>query len=384
MTEHAAGDPELSELVAHGRFRMFPVGGEPAELRQCIVGRHAGDPVLESAWAVYDSYNLGAGIQQDRFALIQDLLLLLAVLATLLAILSGNPVEQHPALRWALIATPILSAALVTFASHFRPGNKWVLLRAAAESVGREICRYRARAAEYQPERCRETAKEAKFQAALQTIRDRLFQTEANLTPIPRPGGRWPIAYRKLLRRLGRWIWTAIANGAEPGPGPAAEHDDRKTPLSADGYVKWRLEDQIAYYQFKVRSLGRVLVFWRTLALVAGGAGAFLAAVALGPWVALTTALATAFAAKLEIDQVQVSLVQYNQALNGLENLRAWWSSLSDWERTLAKNLDFLVETTEHILEGERAGWVQQMQSTMEKLRKQQAEGAADGVKPAR
>lgn len=334
-------DQELAEIVHKNRFEIFPIDGEPERLQELISGRPRDDETLQSAWAFYLGYDRAAGVQQRRFRILQALILLLGVVATLLSILYAKE-PKFPYLKPALILAPIVTSVLIAFSSQFRQGNKWVLLRAAAGSVLREIFRYRARAGPYNPERCREAPKQIKLQAALQAINTSLYQTDVNLSHVP----------------------SAVDL-------PPAE---QLSPLSGDQYVIRRVEDQIGYYERKAGSLERRLMFWRILGYAAGGAGAFLAAVDVGEWVALTTALATAFAAKLEIDQVQNSLVQYNQALSGLRDLRVWWRSLSEWDKAAAKNVDFLVATCEHIIEGEQAGWVQQMQSALEKLRKKDAE----------
>jgi len=65
---------------------------------------------------------------------------------------------------------------------------------------------------------------------------------------------------------------------------------------------------------------------------------------------------------------VETSLVQYNQALASLRNIETWWKALSGWEKTRRNNIDVLVDQTERTLESETAGWVQQMQSALDKL----------------
>ena len=49
------------------------------------------------------------------------------------------------AMGYALIVTPICVATLVAIGNRFSPGKRWVLLRSAAESIKREIYRYRVR-----------------------------------------------------------------------------------------------------------------------------------------------------------------------------------------------------------------------------------------------
>jgi hypothetical protein len=138
--------------------------------------------------------------------------------------------------------------------------------------------------------------------------------------------------------------------------------------LSPEAYLHDRVEDQISYFVSKTGTLYRQLKQLQLWILIVGGLGTFLAAIKFEVWVALTTALATAFTNKLEIDQVENSLVQYNIALTNLRNIQCWWKGLTPWEKTRQKNIDVLVDQTEKALEHETAGWVQQMQSTLDKL----------------
>ena len=138
--------------------------------------------------------------------------------------------------------------------------------------------------------------------------------------------------------------------------------------LTPEAYLRERVEDQISYFVTKTAALYRQLKQLQLWILIVGGLGTFLAAIRLEVWVALTTALATAFTNKLEIDQVENSLVQYNVTLTNLRNIQSWWKGLTSWEKTRGKNIDLLVDQAEKALERETAGWVQQMQSTLDKL----------------
>jgi Bifunctional DNA primase/polymerase, N-terminal/AAA domain/SMODS and SLOG-associating 2TM effector domain 1 len=138
--------------------------------------------------------------------------------------------------------------------------------------------------------------------------------------------------------------------------------------LNPEEYLRDRVDDQIDYFVDKTGRLSRQLKRLQIFIVVAGGLGTFLAAIGGEVWVALTTAVATALTNKLEIEQVENSLVQYNMALTNLRNVESWWKGLSPWERTRQKNLDLLVDQAETTLEHETTGWVQQMQSTLDKL----------------
>jgi dipeptidase len=86
-------------------------------------------------------------------------------------------------------------------------------------------------------------------------------------------------------------------------------------------------------------------------------------------WVALATGLVAAFTTFLGYQQVENTLMKYNQAATNLANVRAWWTALSTEEKADQKNIDSLVGHTEEILASELTGWVQQMQDALAKLR---------------
>jgi hypothetical protein len=151
---------------------------------------------------------------------------------------------------------------------------------------------------------------------------------------------------------------------------PTIEHPDtgRTGFLDPGDYVNERLNDQINFFTSKTVRLDRKLRRMQMGIYVAGGLGTLLAAFNGDIWVALTTAVATALTTKLETDQLENTLIQYNQALMSLRNIASWWNALSQWEKSRRRNIDLLVDQTEKVLEGEMAGWVQQMQSALDKL----------------
>ena len=75
------------------------------------------------------------------FTRFQALILALGVLATLLALIDNQLKES--ALHWAVIVLPILVSVLIAVASRRAVGQRWVMLRAAAESIKAAIYDYR-------------------------------------------------------------------------------------------------------------------------------------------------------------------------------------------------------------------------------------------------
>jgi hypothetical protein len=340
-------DPYLREILETAMILLFRIDGNMDDLRRRLLGRievrsEAVALTLASAWQRYDEVDAAANAKQRQFRTVELWLNFLAVVAAFLAILTSyfpsnvpKPSQQAKTIGILVILTPIVMSILAAYNSHFRDGNKWVLLRGAAEALKREIFRFRARSGVYSDEQCFESTRESKLTARRKDIDSALAQSEVNKANISQ----------------------------QPAGDPK-----RATFLSPDEYIEARIHDQVKYFESKVGSLSRRLILMQMLIYVIGGCGTFLAAIKLGLWVALTTAVVTALTTKLQADQVENSLVQYNQALASLRNIESWWRALSGWEKSRRQNIDLLVDQTEKTLESETAGWVQQMTSALDKL----------------
>lgn len=369
-----AADPDLREIIETADISQFSLSGNVDDLSRILLARlDLRIDTLIDSWSRFDDLDEAANNKQALFRNLQKVILSLGVLATFLAIVqSGNALNSVP--EWLrlpllkplepyksylqnlvhalLVLTPIAISVLVAANSRFREGNKWILLRASAEAIKREIFRYRMRAGAYRDDQCQSTSRESKLAAKLKDISSALSQSEVNRTSVP-----------------------------------AVAKDDpaRLTFLSPEDYLTDRIEEQVAYFVTKTSRLYKRLKVMQTWIYVVGGAGTFLAAFRGDVWVALTTAVAAALTARLEMDQIENTLVQYNQALTGLRNIVSWWNALSPWEKGRPRNIDLLVEQTEKTLEGELAGWVQQMQSALDKLtEKEQSAEEGDRARAAK
>jgi hypothetical protein len=350
-------DPDTREIVETGNLRAIQIEGDTDSVTRLLLEPiQSSGEVLEDAWSRFDDLDLSAVDKQRLFRSAQVAVLLLTVLATVLAVVISlvklHDDGRHPtihsaqvALHVTMIIVPIAISLLVGFNARFREGNKWILLRAAAEGVKQHIFRFRTRSGVYSEDQCTSISAQVRLAANIRDITSNLVQSEVNRMNLPQ---------RKVV------------------------DENRSKFLTPDDYISERLENQIDYFVNKTQNLYqqlRRLQFW---ILFAGGLSTFLAAIKLEVWVALTTAFATAFASKLEVDQVENSLVQYNTALMSLRNIESWWKGLSPWERSRRKNIDLLVDQTETTLEHETAGWVQRMQSTLEKLTEKESSAGQD------
>lgn len=359
-------DPDLREIVETADIYKFSISGNVDDLNRILLARiDLRVDTLTDSWNRYDDLDQAADGKQVLFRNLQLTILSLGVVATLLAIVqSGSalplwfkqlfPAPYAPHLKALthvlMVLTPITISILLAASSRFREGNKWILLRASAEAIKREIFRYRMQAGPYSNDQCVQTSRETKLAAKLKDISSALAQSEVNRTNVP----------------------------------AAVKHDPtRLTFLSPDDYLKDRIDNQKIYFVKKTADLYKQLKTVQVWIYIAGGVGTALAAFRADVWVALTTAVAAMLTTRLETDQVENTLVQYNQALTGLRNIESWWKALSQWEKRRPRNIDLLVEQTETTLEGELAGWVQQMQTALDKLTEKEEADAEKNKAPA-
>jgi len=384
-------DPHLAEIISDGRLFIFPVDARVEELERMIRRLLRGDSTLRLAWERFAIYDANANRHQRSFKGIQFNILVLGVLGTLCALLQSSiesmllivgdekawkttlqysnlPDWWMESMRWVfqearfllnqltyfmayfIILIPIITTAMLAAANRFNAGSKWLLLRGSAETVKREIFRYRARAEIYNTENTHppKKSREVKLADQLQGISTRLMQTEVNISALQNHEGTLPPKYS------------------------TAEHDDGFARLSPEQYLSYRLEDQYQYYRTKTQKLERQLKYLQWLIYIIGGIGTLLAALGLELWIALTGALVTALGTYLEYQQIESTLLTYNQAATELANVRSWWIALSASEQEEQSNIDMLVQQTERILYSEFSGWMQDMQDAFDALREQQ------------
>jgi hypothetical protein len=332
-------DPDLREILDADTVTMLDLDTSIEEFQRLMLAQLDSSTALETlkqAWARFDELDASAVREQTFFRKIELALIILAVVAAFVSILS-NVLGKPTGLHLAVILIPIVISIVGAYNSHFRDGNKWILFRGAAEALKREILRFQTKAGTYSDAQCTQTSRESKLAARMKDILSGLSQSEVNKTS---------------LKRNPKW----------PDPTP------RDRFFSPEEYIKYRVNDQVNYFLKKTRALSRKLIAIQTIIYVMGGVGTLLAALRQDVWVALATAVVTAFATKLQADQTENSLMQYNQTLASLRNVVAWWNALTRWQKSRRTNIDVLVDQTEKAMEAETAGWVQQMQSALDKL----------------
>jgi len=348
----AAADGLVQRIAAGGEVRSF-AGTESGQLARRLAWELQDEPVLKDAWRTFATYDRRAADLRATFERFQTSILALGVLATLLALLD-NAIGYAP-LHWTVVAVPILISVVIALASRRAAGQRWVLLRAAAESVKGEIFRYRSRTGLYADQQLPAGGTDARSRALaaqLDGIEDGLMQTDASSGPLTPYDGSLP-----------------------PEMYGSARDDDGLSRLDAARYIQIRIGDQLGYYHGRIRELDRRRGILQIVAVLAGGSGAILAAAGVEVWIGLTTAISGAAASYLAHLQVDNTIVAYNQTASKLNRLQRKWNALGPEQRDDAAK-EALVTGGEAALGTELGGWVRQMTQALDRLQEQQAEAA--------
>ncbi len=344
----AISDPDLREIIGQGDLRLV-TGTEPPALARPLAWELQAEPVLKDAWQQFATYDQLAVRLRSTFTWSQKLILSLGVLATLLGLV--NDQVRRAGLHWAAIVVPIVISVLIAVASRRAFGQRWVVLRAAAESIKAEIYQYRTRETAAADGNSGRTAA-SRLAARLDAVEARLLQTEASSGPL--------LPYRGPL---------------PPDMYGAASDDDGLSPLAPDRYLAIRVGDQLSYYHQRIESLNRRRNGLQLLAIAAGAAGAILAAANFEAWIGLTAGASAAALAYLGSLQVDNTIVTYNQTAARLAGQQRRWLALLPSQRGQAA-FKRLVTACEEALANEVSGWVQQMNDAMDDLRHDQASEA--------
>jgi SLOG in TRPM, prokaryote/SMODS and SLOG-associating 2TM effector domain 1/Protein of unknown function (DUF4231) len=345
-------DASLREIVDTGDIRLV-TGSEPGQFARQLAWEVQDQPVLKAAWQQFATYDHLATRLRAAFTRFQAWILTLGVIATLLALIHNQIGGQ--ALHWVVVVLPILASVLIALASRNATGQRWVMLRAAAEGVKTEIYRYRTLPYAHDGNDSLQDEpipRQEALAAQLAAIDVRLMQTQASSGPLTPYDGPLP-----------------------PKMYGAGQDDDGLSPLSPESYLRIRVADQLTYYHSRIRSLSVRRNVFQFLAIAAGGAGAILAAADFEVWIGLTSAISASALAYMAYLQVDNTIVTYNQAAARLIALQRAWLARGAGQRD-PQAFVALVTNAETVLTTELGGWVQQMNEALRELADRQADAA--------
>lgn len=358
-------DPEILEILLYGKIQFHSLTDPTLGITRLIMRTFGDDKVLKQAWADFATYDLNSNLQQKRSNRLQIWIIIIGFLSAALAVvrevtasdtLKGTAIKTststtpfsftghflYDALGVILILLPITLTVLLSVASRFKQGNKWLLLRAAAELLKQEIFRYRTRAKYYNNVAQETLAKR------LSDINGRLMSTDVNTSSLKTYSGSLP-----------------------PKMGGAKGVDDGFSQLSPEKYLEVRLGDQLCYFtEKKIPPMELTLRLLNWSIFIIGGISTLLAALGQSIWITITTSFITSLSAYLAYRQTENRLVKYNRTAANLSNIKIWWNGLSAEDQSKQANIDILVDNTEQVLQSEINNWVQQMLNALAGLQK--------------
>lgn len=296
-------------------------------------------PILEIAWTRFAQLDAISSKRTKKHLTMRRWIASLGVFATLFAILSQSfPMESSGLvgliIRGLLILLPILASGIAAFTSTNYSNGDWLVSRAGAEEILKEIYSYRT---------------------ILQGSPDRRGWLEKRLVEIQRS------VYRGLNGELTMEAYT----------GPLPPHYDPENPASdwgfnditGDDYFRYRLEQQLNWHSSRVVQRQAERRRLQAYILIAGGAGVFMAAI-LPIWVALTASLTAALIGWQELRNLDAVVRNYSKVRMELGILYDHWKSLEEKEKTQSEFFN-MVRSTEEILWSQNVEYIKSMQEAL-------------------
>jgi hypothetical protein len=308
-------------------------------------------PILEIAWTRVAQLDAIASRRSKSHISIRRWIAVLGVLATLFAILtqlSNDRLAQiNPVLSVAaqalFIATPFLASTLAAIASKKYSNGDWLITRAGAEEIKKEVYFYRTVLQKDETRRRYLEDRLANIQRQIHRALNGEFSFEDYKGPVPKS-------------------YNPAQDDSDPG------FED----LTGDQYLKYRLENQLNWHnrkinQFKVER-DRLMVS----ILVVGALGSILATLGasgvwggqLSIWVALTASITAALIGWQELRNIDVITRNYSKVVLELTVLRDHWLNLEAEERTTTEFYK-LVRDCEEVLWAQNTEYIKSMQETL-------------------
>jgi hypothetical protein len=305
-------------------------------------------PILDIAWARVANLDAISKKRSAGHYRTRRWIAVLGVLATLLAVLVEMFFSDAPSLLgWIVkvlfIATPAVASALAAYASKNFSNGDWLITRAAAEEIQKEIYFYRT---------------------ILQKKASRRSYLEKRLEEIQRQ------IYRGLN---GEFSFTNYSGPIPPNYYPDDPSSDPGfADLNGDEYFKYRLENQLAWHNKEINEYKVERNRLTVLILITGALGTILAAVsataetlsAFSIWVAFTASITAALIGWQELRNIDVIVRNYSKVVLELTVLYDHWINLEPEERTTVE-FSRMVRGCEDVLWSQNTEYIKSMQEAL-------------------
>ncbi len=291
-------------------------------------------PILEAAWSKFAQFDAASMKRSGAYTRLLRWSVALSVLAALFAILTVSYPAHFPAiggvvLKVLLVASPITASLLAAYANNFFAAGDWLVVRAGAEEILKEIYIYRTILK-------RDPNRQAWLEKRLGEIQRAVYNATSGELATERYKGPLPPTPR----------FDPTSSTSDPG------FED----LDGEEYFKYRLQNELNWHAKKAKQKQKERAWLQILILSAGAAGTILAALGGGftIWVALTASVTAAFLGWQEMKNREAAGRGYNKVALELGVIADHWKNLQDKERTQSEFYN-MVNSTEEIL-GSRNG----------------------------
>ena len=299
-------------------------------------------PILEIAWTRHAHLDTAATRRTKAFLNIRRWITWLSVLATLFAILVQLLQPDAKTLVGLIIkiffvSIPILSSALAFFSSKYYANGAWLITRAGAEEIKKEIYFFRT-ILQNDPTRRNYLEKR------LGEIQRQLFRSLNGEFAFEGYEGQIPAHY----------------NSQDPSSDPGFND------LTGEEYFRYRLENQLAWHNKKVNIYKKDRRRMTIFIIVAGALGAAFAAwgEGLSVWVAFTASITAALIGWEGLRNLDVTIKNYSKVVMELTILYDHWQNLEPEEQTPAEFFQ-MVRGCEDVLWAQNVEYIKSMQEAL-------------------
>ncbi|MBL1127767.1 MAG: SLATT domain-containing protein, partial [Chloroflexi bacterium] len=306
--------------------------------------------ILEKAWMHHAELDTNADRLNKRHLKLRKWVISLGIVATFLAIITDIISSQCPqginadtcqgvraVLRILLILTPLVGSMIAAFTSRELGDGRWLSMRAGAEEIKKEIYIYRT-VLSHHPQRNK-------------WLSNRLAYIQ-----------------RQVFKASGRRLDTEPYKGVLP---LYYSPDDPKSDpgfndLTAEEYISYRLQEQLSWHEGRIVRLSKAKRNLTIAILLAGVAGALLAALggSFSVWVALTASFTAALTGWEELRNRDKTILNYSKVKLELSIVRDYWYSLSPEEQTDSEFYK-MVLAAENVMFAQNGEWLRSMQEAL-------------------
>jgi hypothetical protein len=301
-------------------------------------------PILKVAWTKFGQLDTISGKRIRSYEGMRRWIAIFGVLSTLFAILTVLYPPNFPAigglvLRFLFIISPLMASALAAITNYIFSSGDWLITRAGAEEVLKNIYMFRT---------------------ILQATPTRRAWLEKKLSDVQ----------HSVYSGLNGELVMEAYQGVLPPPSrfnPKDQNSDSGfKDLTGEEYFKYRLTDQLTWHVKKVNRKQKERIRLQVLIITSGVVGALFAAFGgeFTLWVALAASLTTTFISWQQLRNLDVVVRNYSKVIMELTILSNHWQNLEESERTQSEFYK-MVNNTEEILWSRNVEYIKAMQEAL-------------------